>query len=65
MGFGPVERVYGSDLMLAVCELSVEKGYRHFFYGGAPGVAEILATRCRHGFSGCRWSGWRLPPFAP
>ena len=36
-------RVYGPDLMLAVLELSEKKGYRHFFYGGANGVAEALA----------------------
>ena len=37
-----VERVYGPDLMLACCEASVTKGYRHFFYGGGPGVPERL-----------------------
>src|ERR671922_2584777 len=39
MGFRQVERVYGPDLMLAVCERSATRGYRHFFFGGAPGVA--------------------------
>src|SRR6266576_6100967 len=33
MGFRQVERVYGPDLMLAVCERSISCGYRHFFYG--------------------------------
>src|SRR5690349_17998978 len=28
-GFRQVERVYGPDLMLALCERSVLKGYRH------------------------------------
>lgn len=65
MGFGPVERVYGPDLMLAVCELSVEKGYRHFFYGGAPGVAEILATRLQARFFGLQVVGVEAPPFRP
>jgi N-acetylglucosaminyldiphosphoundecaprenol N-acetyl-beta-D-mannosaminyltransferase len=65
MGFGAVERVYGPDLMLAVCELSVEKGYRHFFYGGAPEVAEILATRLRARFRGLQVVGTEAPPFRP
>ena len=40
-----VERVYGPDLMLAVCQHSTGRGYRHFFYGAAPGVAEALVSR--------------------
>src|SRR5215831_11492502 len=35
MGFPHVERVYGPDLMLALCEHSARRGYRQFFYGGA------------------------------
>ncbi len=38
MGFPWVERVYGPDLMLALCQQSLVKGYRHYFYGGAEGV---------------------------
>src|SRR4029079_12554461 len=41
-GFDAVERVYGPDLLLACCEASVAKGHRHFFLGGASGVAERL-----------------------
>src|SRR5262245_54027893 len=36
-GFRDAARVYGPDLMLALCERSQTTGYRHFFYGGAPG----------------------------
>ena len=36
---GEVNRVYGPDLMLALCELSAEQGYSHYFYGGSTGVA--------------------------
>src|SRR5206468_2919676 len=31
-----IERVYGPDLMLALCEAGQDIPYRHFFYGGAP-----------------------------
>ena len=40
-----VERVYGPDLMLAVCDAGRARGLRHFFYGGKPGVAKELAER--------------------
>ena len=40
MGFRNVERVYGPDLLLKVCEQSLVYNYRHYFYGGAVGVAE-------------------------
>lgn len=62
-GFQWVERVYGPDLMLAVCQQSVVKGYRHYFYGGAEGVPELLARRLREQFSGLQIGGWYSPPF--
>ncbi len=65
MGFPHVERVYGPDLMLAVCEHSAKRGYRHFFYGGAPRVAEKLAVRLRSRFPGLRVAGTYSPPFRP
>ena len=38
-------RVYGPDVMLAVMSLSEQKGWRHFFYGGANGTAEALQEK--------------------
>jgi N-acetylglucosaminyldiphosphoundecaprenol N-acetyl-beta-D-mannosaminyltransferase len=64
-GLGYVERVYGPDLMLAACQRSAEKGYRHFFYGGAPGVAESLATRLQTRFPELQVVGIDSPPFRP
>jgi N-acetylglucosaminyldiphosphoundecaprenol N-acetyl-beta-D-mannosaminyltransferase len=58
-----VERVYGPDLMLAVCGASVERGYRHFFYGGGEGVADRLAGRLSAMFPGLRIAGTYTPPF--
>lgn len=63
MGFRQVERVYGPDLMLAVCERSVSRGHSHFFYGGAPGVAEQLASRLQSRFPGLQVAGVHSPPF--
>jgi N-acetylglucosaminyldiphosphoundecaprenol N-acetyl-beta-D-mannosaminyltransferase len=65
MGFRHVERVYGPDLMLAVCERSTERDYRHFFYGGAPGVAEKLAVELQSRFPGLQVAGTYSPPFRP
>jgi len=58
-----VERVYGPDLMLAVCELSQIKRYRHFFYGGAPGVPEKLTKNLIDRFPNMTIVGSYSPPF--
>jgi len=63
MGFSRVRRVYGPDLMLALCERSVKPGYRHFFYGGAAGVPEKLAARLEARFPGLDVAGSYSPPF--
>jgi N-acetylglucosaminyldiphosphoundecaprenol N-acetyl-beta-D-mannosaminyltransferase len=60
-----VSRVYGPDLMLALAQLSVERGYRHFFYGGAPKVAELLADKLQVRLPGFKVAGTISPPFHP
>jgi N-acetylglucosaminyldiphosphoundecaprenol N-acetyl-beta-D-mannosaminyltransferase len=64
-GQSHVERVYGPDLMLACCERSVLKGYKHFLYGGGQGVAPRLAQRLCGRFPGLIVSGTYTPPFRP
>ncbi|MEM4203324.1 MAG: WecB/TagA/CpsF family glycosyltransferase [Candidatus Methanomethylicaceae archaeon] len=64
-GFHHVDRVYGPDLMLALCERSVARGYRHFFYGGAEGVPEQLADVLQKRFPGLQVAGMYSPPFRP
>jgi N-acetylglucosaminyldiphosphoundecaprenol N-acetyl-beta-D-mannosaminyltransferase len=56
-------RVYGPELMETFCRETGAK-YRHFFYGGAPGVADHLAQaeQERHGI---RIAGTYCPPFRP
>ena len=58
-----VSRVYGPDLMADVCAESVSKGYRHFLYGGASGVAGRLAEQLQRRFPGIRIAGHFSPPF--
>lgn len=60
-----VRRVYGPDLMLALCAHGLERGYRHYFYGGAEGVAGDLAHRLRERFPGLIVAGGETPPFRP
>jgi N-acetylglucosaminyldiphosphoundecaprenol N-acetyl-beta-D-mannosaminyltransferase len=64
-GHRHVDRVYGPDLMLALCERSVTGGYRHFFYGGAEGVSEQLAANLQLRFPGLVIAGTYFPPFRP
>jgi N-acetylglucosaminyldiphosphoundecaprenol N-acetyl-beta-D-mannosaminyltransferase len=65
LGFRHVQRVYGPDLMLAVCERSALWECRHFLYGGAPGVAVKLASRLQGRFPGLTIAGTYCPPFHP
>src|SRR6202158_3099165 len=64
-GFDLRRRVYGPELMATFCEQTTSKGYRHFFYGGAPGVAEDLASRFLSRFPGAVIAGTYSPPFRP
>lgn len=63
MGITRIERVYGPDLMLAICEWSVGSGCSHFFYGGAAGVPERLAEELADRFPGLKIAGTYSPPF--
>jgi N-acetylglucosaminyldiphosphoundecaprenol N-acetyl-beta-D-mannosaminyltransferase len=65
MGFRHVDRVYGPDLMLAICQNSIRTGYRHFFYGGAAGIPEKLAGNLANRFQGLDVTGTYSPPFRP
>ena len=52
-GAREMDRVYGPDLMLLVCELAQKKGYTHFLYGGARrSRAGIAAKAARQSFPG-------------
>jgi N-acetylglucosaminyldiphosphoundecaprenol N-acetyl-beta-D-mannosaminyltransferase len=64
-GHRHVGRVYGPDLMLAMCDRSVKYSYRNLFYGGRPGVGELLAERLRFRFPGLNVVGILSPPFHP
>lgn len=54
-------RVYGPELMLAFCQTTGSR-YRHFFYGGLPGVAASLGDTLRKKY-GIYIAGTYSPPF--
>lgn len=59
------ERVYGPDLLLAVCDAGRAVGLRHYFYGGAHGVADTLRARLTARFPGLDVVGTFSPPYRP
>jgi len=58
-------RVYGPDMLLAFCEKTVGHEYRHYFYGGEPGVAERLAETLKTRFTGMNVVGTNSHPHGP
>jgi exopolysaccharide biosynthesis WecB/TagA/CpsF family protein len=62
-GLGLKRRVYGPELMFTFCKQTAKEGYRHFFYGGAAGVAERLSRILQIEFPGLQVAGIYSPPF--
>ena len=62
-GHPTIQRVYGPDLMLNLCQHSPAQGFTHFLYGGNPGVADDLRDRLETRFPGLRIVGTYTPPF--
>lgn len=60
-----ISRVYGPDFMLALCQLSQDLGYRHYFYGGEPDVAEDLKDKLQKRYPRLKVVGTYSPPFRP
>lgn len=64
-GFPMQRRVYGPELMSTFCAQMRTRGYRHFLYGGNPGVADGLAAKLQERFPGLKIAGTCSPPFRP
>lgn len=62
-GYKQVSRVYGPDLMLAVCERSLQTGWRHFLFGSTTEVLERLAVQLSMRYPGLNIVGTFSPPF--
>lgn len=63
MGHKRVGRVYGPDLMRSLCQQSLDQEYRHYFYGGAPGVVDELSNQLSADYPGLQIVGHYTPPF--
>lgn len=53
------ERVAGFDLYNQLLKLSADKGYKVYFFGGAPGVAEAAKNKAEELYSGVQIVGCR------
>jgi N-acetylglucosaminyldiphosphoundecaprenol N-acetyl-beta-D-mannosaminyltransferase len=62
-GHRHVGRVYGPDLMLALCDWTQATGRRHFFYGGAPGVVDRLVRKLQVRYPALIVAGSHTPPY--
>lgn len=62
-GFSNAKRVPGPDLMPNILEISLKKGYRHFFYGGSEETITGLREVLQHNYPGLLISGMYSPPF--
>lgn len=60
-----VTRVSGPTFLLKACEYGISKKWRHFFLGGADGVAEKLAAELTERYPGIEIAGIYCPPFRP
>lgn len=58
-----IRQVCGPEFMPAFCEATALKKWRHFFYGGADGVAEMAAARIQERSPGMEIAGTYCPPF--
>jgi len=64
-GYQNIERVYGPDLLRDVCAYSASRGWKHFFYGAAPGIVEKLKEELEKKNPGIQIAGIYCPPFRP
>lgn len=58
-----MNRVYGPDLMLAVFDAAISRGWKMFLYGGGAGVVEDLEDRMWLRFPAVEVVGTYTPPF--
>ncbi|MDE2181448.1 MAG: WecB/TagA/CpsF family glycosyltransferase [Alphaproteobacteria bacterium] len=60
-----IHRLPGPTLQLECSRHGVERGWRHFLYGGKPGVADAMSARLCAKFPGMNICGCYCPPFRP
>ncbi len=65
LGYRHQGRIPGPTFMLRLADAGRQYAYRHFFFGGKPGVAQALAERLGEHFPGLVVAGTMSPPFRP
>jgi N-acetylglucosaminyldiphosphoundecaprenol N-acetyl-beta-D-mannosaminyltransferase len=58
-----MDRVYGPEFMLNIIKSSSESGHRHYFFGGAEGIADKLKEKLTKHFNGLQVVATTCPPF--
>ena len=58
-----IPRYNGPIFQLDCSRMGVDKGWRHFYYGGKSGVADLMAERLLAQFPGLQVVGTYCPPF--
>lgn len=64
-GHKNMERTTGPSLMGEIFEISVKKGYRHYFYGSKEETLDILKKKLTEKYPGIQIVGMYSPPFRP
>ena len=59
LGYTVPERVAGYDLFQRLLALAAAKGYKVYFFGGTPGIAEVAAQRSAEQYPGLQVVGTR------
>jgi N-acetylglucosaminyldiphosphoundecaprenol N-acetyl-beta-D-mannosaminyltransferase len=65
LGLGIRNKCSGVDLAERLVSESVQRGWRIFFFGAAPGVAALAATEMQNRYPGCNVIGTRDGFFDP
>jgi N-acetylglucosaminyldiphosphoundecaprenol N-acetyl-beta-D-mannosaminyltransferase len=55
--------LHGPDLMSEACRFGIDKGWRHYFYGGKAEVPSLLCDNLVQKFRGLAIAGTYSPPF--
>lgn len=62
-GYKNMQRTTGPSYMEEILKVSVEKGYRHYFYGSTEETLEKLFKTLEHDYPGLQIAGMYSPPF--
>lgn len=62
-GYYSAQRVAGPDLMPEIFAMSLEKGYRHFFFGSREHTLKLLREKLEREYPGLIIAGMFAPPY--